>query len=276
VAWNAFQGTGVEATVLGIGATMGERGKKWMQKMLDLRVEDFCDVISYHAYFGGGLENGLRPNSEILLNLHRRVFAPIHENEKASTMPIWMTEGSWLQRSADTGLHLHSVPGPHDSLEFVREHCIRPALYHAIQFSEGADKVFTYAVNAGAPFFRPTPQGQIDWSALVMPNGEIHPAATSYAAMALRLEKASFVKRLQIDNETVAFVFGKDDSEEFLVALFGIDLTPWLDKLQPQNPDDFLGNPAKPGIKHQLLYIGFDSLQDIEDSLTSTQANSNP
>lgn len=252
VAWEAAQAAGWDGPVLGIGATFGERGKGWMRRMLNLGAENFSNTLSFHAYFGGDLMQGINPNSGTLIRLQNRIFRPLEDHPQAAEMPIWMTEGGWLLRRPDTGLHKHSVPGPHDPLDVVRENAVKQPLYHAIMLSKGVDKIFSYALNGGYRYYRPVPQGQINWGSLVTPSGELHPHATAYAAMALRFEDAQFLRREQIDEQTVAFVFQTSTGQKFM-ALFGTDLTPYLDQLN-ESAVDFLGNPIRPDIIHQLIY----------------------
>ncbi len=253
-AWEAFQQTGLDMPVIGIGATFGERGKKWMTRMLALDAEQYCSALSFHAYFGGDLALGLDDNSELLRNLERRVFQPVRDDPAAADMPLWMTEGGWLQRRADTGLHHHSVPGPKDALEVVRENAVKVPLYHVILLANGVDKIFTYAINGGPGYYKPYPQGQIDWSSLVTPGGEIHPAATAYAAMAARLDRAQFQREIRLADSSVAYVFQNPDGTQFL-ALFGSNVNDRLPMLGDQ-VRDFLGNPAATDIANQLLYVG--------------------
>ncbi len=264
-AWEAAHPVIPETPILGIDGTLGERGKKWMSKLLELGAENYCNAISFHAYFGGDLDQILSPKSEILANLESRIFAPIRNNPAAAAQPLWMTEGGWLQRKADTGLYKNSVPGPKDPLDAVREGCVKLPLYHAVLFSLGVEKVFCYAMNGGPEFYRPYPQGQIDWSSLVTPSGEMHPAASAYAAMAQRLDTATFDRRIPAGDGTLAFVFRTSQGGE-LVLLFGQDLNSRLGSLTAHSAD-FLGNPPKPDIVHQLLYVSVPEGQTAEQLL---------
>lgn len=264
IAWETTHPVIPDTPILGIDGTIGERGKKWMSKLLDLGAAKYCNAISFHAYFGGDLRQILDPRSETLANLESRILAPIRENPAADALPVWMTEGGWLQRKADTGLYANSIPGPKDGLDVVREACVKLPLYHAVLFAAGVDKIFCYAMNGGPEYYRPYPQGQIDWTSLVTPSGEMHPAATAYAAMTQRLETATFDRRLPATDAT-AFVFRKADGGELLM-LFGQDLAP--DRLG-EGAEDFLGNPARPGISHQLLYLNVPEGQTAEQLLAA-------
>jgi hypothetical protein len=252
VAWEAFRSTGLDKPILGIGATVGERGKKWMEDMLELGAERFSNTLSFHAYFGGNLSLGLNPRTNLRINLENRIFRPVRETESARSKPIWMTEGGWLERSANTGLHYHSVPGPKDPLEVVRESAAKLPLYHALMFANGVEKVFTYALNGGPPFYRPYPQGRIDWSSLVTQAGELHVSATAFAAMAQWMEGATFLEENQLEEQTVAFVFRHRDGYRF-EARFGMNLNRFL---TPEvRAYDFLGNPARRDITNHILYL---------------------
>ena len=259
-AWEAAHPVIPETPILGIDGTLGERGKKWMSKLIELGAQNYCNAISFHAYFGGELRQILDPKSQTLADLETRILAPIRANPAAAAQPLWMTEGGWIQRKADTGLYKNSVPGPKDGLDAVREACVKLPLYHAVLFAAGVDKIFCYAMNGGPEYFRPYPQGQIDWSSLVTPSGEIHPAACAYAAMTQRLETATFDRRIPARNAALAFVFRTAQGGE-LIVLCGEDLP--LRDLAP-HAADFLGNPARPGIAHQLLYVTVPEGQSAE------------
>jgi hypothetical protein len=272
VAWKASQATGVKVPVLGVGATMGDKGKEWMQDMLDQGVHVLGDVISFHTYFGGDISEAISPNTNTLTQLNDRIFDPIQAHADAADMPVWMTEGNWLLRNTDSGFYNFSVPGEKDPLAIVRENCIRLPLYHATLFSQGVDKVFTYAMNGGYRYFMPQKQGQIYWGSLVTNSGGLHPAGVAYAAMAQRFEQARFLRHLQIDGDTAAFLYESGESGAQGLALFGEkSLNEYLAHFQALGlkVDDFMGNPAQSDIENQLLYIELTDGLDIDAVLNS-------
>jgi hypothetical protein len=259
VAWEAYQKTGQNKPFLSVNGTLGAKGKKWMRDSIAIGTHQYGDGLSYHAYFGGNLRNVINRNSALVTNLERRVFDPIESNELAAEQPIWMTEGGWLLPDWGTGLHNHSVPGPEDLLQNVREISVRMPLYHIAQFENGVDKVFTYAVNAGPAFYKPTGSGAQNWGSMVTQTGELHPSATAYAAMAQRLEAPVFNRRIQIDSSTAAFIF-EAEADALMVLASTESLNPYLDTFEKNEleVDDFLGNPATEGIEHQLLYVSLE------------------
>lgn len=269
IAWDRSRGIlPDDFPVLGFGATVGERGKRWMQDMLDLGAEHYCNVVSYHAYLGGELREAIDPYGSNSLRLDRRIFEPVSENEDAREMPLWMTEGNWFPRrnKTDTGLYHHTVHGDADSLSLVRHNAVRIPLYHALLFAGGTDKVFLYALSAGPPSFRVLNPGKIDWSSMITPAGELHPSATAYAAMTHLLEPAAFADTLQFENSHAAYVFSRDTSDNAgsLALVFGPKAREFalsrIGDSQEIQMLDLLGNPADDRIEHEMVYLVAPSL----------------
>ena len=255
-AWDAAHALDPDLPVLGINGTVGERGKNWMARLLRLGAAETCNVLTYHAYLGGDLRSIIDPESGRQRELRNRVFDPIARTPAAAKHPIWLTEGNWLQRETDTGLHHHVVLGQADSLDQVRENAVLLPVYHAQMFALGTEKVFSYALNGGTEYYRPTNPGQINWNALATHARQLHPSATAYSAMAWLLDPAKFLRRAQLDADTVALVFtDPDTSGHELAVLVGMNLTPRLSALGDTTTLDFLGNPARPDITHRLLYV---------------------
>lgn len=255
-AWDTARTLAPHLPILGINGTVGERGKNWMARLLRLGAAETSNVLTYHAYLGGDLRQITNPDSGRQRELHNRVFAPIARTPAAANLPIWLTEGNWLQRDIDTGLHLHTVLGHATPLDQVRDNAVLLPVYHVQMFALGTEKVFSYALNGGPEFYRPINPGQINWGALATHARQIHPAATAYSAMAWLLDPAQFLRRTQLDPDTVAFVFTDPDKpDQELTVLVGLDLTPRLPTFGSAEVLDFLGNPARPDIAHRLLYL---------------------
>ncbi len=257
VAWETARGIRPDLPVLGINGTIGERGKNWMARLLRLGAAETCNVLTFHAYLGGELRQIIDPESGRQREMRNRVFDPIARTPAATRLPIWLTEGNWLQREIDTGLHHHVVLGHATPLDQVRDNAVLLPVYHAQMFALGTEKVFSYALNGGPEFYRPTNPGQINWGALATHARQIHPSATAYSAMAWLLDPAKFLRRAQLDADTVAFVFTDPDHQgRELAVLVGTDLRPRLPALGAAATTlDFLGNPARPDITHRLLYV---------------------
>jgi hypothetical protein len=260
IAWETARGIRPDLPVLGINGTIGERGKNWMARLLRLGAAETCNILTYHAYLGGDLPQIIDPGSGRQRELRNRVFEPIVRTPAAARLPVWLTEGNWLQREIDTGLHHHVVLGHATPLDQVRDNAILLPVYHAQMFVLGVEKVFTYALNGGPEYYRPTNPGQINWGALATHARQIHPSATAYSAMAWNLEGTDSAHRTQIDPRTVVFSFRQTLANQTVLVCLGDDFSaalPALTALPGVAVLDFLGNPAAPreGVKHRLLYV---------------------
>lgn len=258
--------------ILGIGATVGDRGKDWMQDLLGLDVHQYANVVSYHAYFGGEYTHVLDAEGSNRTRLDERILEPIAAHPAAAAMPLWMTEGNWFPRKnrVDSGLYKHTVGGMNDPLTLVRHNAVRLPLYHAMLLSTGTHKIFSYALNGGSPYFRAFPPAKIDWSSMVTQSGELHPAATVYAAMTYFLEPASHHETIPFSNTQSAFVFaaGAEAAAGSLALLFSPDAQTFLGDWAEQHAGiqilDFLGNPTDGRIQHDLLYLVAPTLTPTE------------
>ncbi len=197
--------------VLGMHATIGDKGKTWMKKMLARDAQDSLDVFSFHAYAGGRMDRMLSDTPGQLADwLERYILEPIRKKESITKMPeLWLTEGNVLGARSHGGgsLYRHSFllePEPQSVL--IAEAQLLTA-YHLICFSKEVDFIITYAQNAVEEYYKEK-IGPF-WGALGINGGELNPSAAVYAAMTWHLEGADFVERKQIKDVHV-FAFQRD------------------------------------------------------------------
>ncbi|MCC5846244.1 MAG: hypothetical protein JJU05_18505 [Verrucomicrobia bacterium] len=247
IAYASGKSVNPDIRVLGVNATVGERGKHWMRRMLDLDVERYSDIITFHAYTGGGLRGILGSQAESLpQRLNARILEPL-QNKPGSLdrRGLWLTEGTALQRAPDTGLLYHTVNGNVDDPALLLETRQALVVYHLLNFSKGVDKIFNYAPNATGTFFRR--YSGIYWGALAHPGGELTPAAAAFSAMAWHLEATDFIRHDITPAGIHRFIFQRKDQSETLAALVAPDALPRPVRL-PEDPtlrfEDLFGNPA--------------------------------
>lgn len=236
-----------EVQVLGVNATIGERGKNWMRRMLDLDVEEHSDIITFHAYTGGGLRGILGTQPEGMRNrLQGRVFRPLERKLNGrGDRPIWLTEGNALRRAPDSGMYVYTLNGHTTDPVVLLENRQVLVVYHLQNFAMGVDKIFTYAQNATGSYFQ-MPSG-IYWGAISQPGGELHPEAAAYSTMAWHLEETEFVRQDVSEAGVHRFVFAREDGNGTVAALVAMDpvaepvLLPAEGRLQFE---DLFGNPA--------------------------------
>ena len=261
LSYDAAREVDPDMPLLGICATGGDKGKDWMADSLAAGLGELCDVLTFHSYFGGNLRSVLDPDSsDRWRQLRERIFDPIAQTPGAAERPIWITEGNWLLSRPDTGLYRHLALDHATPSSVVLEQSVLLPVYHAIMFSLGVEKIFSYALNGGTPYFRPVPRGQINWGALTTPSRDIHPSAVAYSAMAWHLETAEFERTLSVGPMTLAFLFRGPDAPHGVLFVAATDVDryarSWMD-----HPDlvieDFLGNPWREQfeITHQILYV---------------------
>lgn len=209
--------------VLGVNATIGERGKNWMRRMLELDVEEYSDIITFHAYTGGGLRGILSDLPEGMVNrLNARVFRPMERKFGGrGERPIWLTEGNALQRAPDSGMYFHTLNGRTSDPAVLLENRQALVVYHLQNFSMGVDKVFTYAQNATGAFYQV--HSGIYWGALGQPGGELNPGAAAFSTMAWHLEETDFSSRSLSDAGVHRFVFARQDGTGSVAALVAMD-----------------------------------------------------
>lgn len=62
----------------------GEKGKKWLPKLLDLRYHDYCDILAFNPY-------GKTPNMSLARVKNIRAYLDRYDVKK----PLWFTEVGW-------------------------------------------------------------------------------------------------------------------------------------------------------------------------------------
>jgi len=231
-------------TILGMHATIGDKGKRWMKKMVDRDAEKHTDVFSFHAYSGGQMAGILSDTpGQLADRLDRYILDPIRKKETIKEIPeLWLTEGNVLGGRSHGGasLYRHSfILEPEPQSVLIAEAQMLAA-YHLICFSKEVNFIMTYAQNAVEAYYKEK-IGPF-WGALGINGGELNPSAAVYAAMTWHLEGADFVERKQI-KDVRAFAFQRGETAvAALIAGHGRD-TAWN---PPEGLDltwrDYLGN----------------------------------
>jgi hypothetical protein len=236
-----------EIQVLGVNATIGERGKNWMRRMLELNVENYSDIITFHAYTGGGLRGILGDQPEGMVSrLNQRVFGPMERKFGGrGHRPIWLTEGNALQRAPDSGLYVHTLNGRTTDRETLVTNTQALVVYHLQNFAKGTEKIFTYAQNATGAFYQV--HSGIYWGALGLPGGELNPGAAAFSTMAWHLEETDFVSHTVSEAGVHRFLFSRKDGGGSVAAL--VALEPLAEGVMLPDTtflrfEDFFGNPA--------------------------------
>jgi hypothetical protein len=273
VAYETAKQTDPEVEVLGIHATIGDRGKRWMKKMIDRDAEQYTDSFSFHAYAGGGVE-GLLSDREGQLQdrLERYILDPIRDKKSITSKPeLWLTEGNVLggRNHGGGSLYHHSFILDPQPLPLLRSEAQRLSIYHLVCFSKGVDHVMTYAQNAVESHYHE--KVGLYWGALGINGGELNPSAAVYAAMTWHLEGSKFRKRLLLD-DVHAFVFQRGGTAvAALIAGHPRD-NAWT---PPANDSltwrDHLGNDSQgPFDFGTLVWVEREgTAADLEDILTS-------
>ncbi len=208
LAYKAGKETNEDILVMGMHATIGDKGKSWMKKMLKRDAEQYGDALSFHAYAGGNLQGMLSEDpNQLAGRLEKYIMAPIAKKGGVATeQDIWLTEGNTLgaRTHSGGGLYRHSFVLEPDPPRVHIEESQRLAVYHLICFSEGVDHIISYAQNAvGDHFFEKVGPW---WGSLGINGGELNSSAAVYAAMTWHLEGADFKQRLKM-GDIHSFVF---------------------------------------------------------------------
>ncbi|MCC5849185.1 MAG: hypothetical protein JJU29_13950 [Verrucomicrobia bacterium] len=246
MAYEAGKETLPSVQVLGVNATIGERGKNWMRRMLDLDVEEHSDIITFHAYTGGGLRGILGTQPEGMVHrLNARVFRPLERKLNGrGERPIWLTEGNALPRGPDSGMYVHTLNGKTTDPVVLRENRQALVVYHLQNFAMGTEKIFSYAQNATGAYYQ-MPSG-IYWGALGQPGGELNPQAAAFSTMAWHLEETTFENQSVSEAGVHRFVFTRKDGTGSVAALVAMDPVAEAVALPEEGSlkfEDLFGNP---------------------------------
>lgn len=268
VAYRAAKATGTKVPIVGIHATIGDKGKDWMARMAKLGIEKYQDAGSFHAYIGDTAYETLNPEGMFQTRLEDRMMKDWRKTSKADEQDLWVTETQQMRRIADTGMLYHLFNGKTSPLDLIRQNADRQGPFQLILFSEGIDKIILYSM-IGFDYGHP---GQnIDWSCLVMKNGELDPSAAAYSNFTWQLDGREFADRKTIKPGIEWFLFkpGKHSPDDKMVAV----LAPNLDHASAAVPAmegltvyDFLGNPLQAGtpLGDTLVYLTFPTGKEKE------------
>ena len=171
-------------------------GQDWSILESGLKVDQYCDVLSYHQYDaafqgfpGDSVEKG-----------YQTALGPFVD--RGVKKPVWMTEGSSIAGYISSGFYNYTLPytDPEDVWNTANRACRFPVALLA----NGVAKSFLYSMATYSYFGTAT---ENPWMALVTEDGDLHPAADAYSALAWRLEDMKFKKCLPLGADTYAYVF---------------------------------------------------------------------
>ena len=209
-------------------------GEEWTRSLRDNGALGSADVVSYHQYVfehpgyaGDSLEKGFDITTR-----------PLRDEQGRLPRPVWMTEGSAVQKMTGPGFYYHSLPFP--SADTDHRTADRLLRHVTGVLAAGAEKVFLYSMHK---LGRHGDNG-FPYRLLLSEDGYPHPTAVAYAALAWRLEGKRFVETIELKSGVRACVFANDAAwTTVMMPRPGTPFSVPSNQRDAFSPEDLYGNP---------------------------------
>lgn len=202
-AYEAVKKVNPSLEVCGYNSTSGSGGEKWSEDVEAGGGWDCCDAIDWHYY---------TPNVRAVRDDHAISDDPLRPiRAKHPGLPgkhVYMSEGQGTSNGGSgigckmSGLYSETVPwAPEDAATYVRL-ADWTCRYVVSLLAEGSEKVFLYSGHSYSNLAVP-PKFQV----LIGADGYAYPSLVSHAQMAQALEGRKFVRKENVGQNGVAYIF---------------------------------------------------------------------
>ncbi|EIQ00449.1 hypothetical protein OpiT1DRAFT_04992 [Opitutaceae bacterium TAV1] len=221
-------------------------GEDWTRQVAAAGGLEGLAAMSWHLYITRNIGYA---NDWVEIS-RKQAFGPVTDPQtRRPSLPVWMTEGSAVQRMTGRGFYYQSLPFPDATDDHGLKVSDQLLRYVTTVLAGGSEKIFLYSMHKYGFFDDGT-----SFRVLVSEDGYLHPSAAAFSALAWRLEGKRFTQAVQVTSDTRAYVFrdSASTSREWTAVLIRKDeSTPSTLSLRDLRAssadslrfDDIFGNP---------------------------------
>ena len=240
-------------------------GRDWSLCLDALKIDEDCDVLSYHQYdttFEGHPGDSIEKAYQVALGpfLARGV-----------KKPVWLTEGSSLSGYIGSGFYHYTLP--YVDAEDVWNTANRACRFPVDLLANHVAKSFIYSMwTYHSQYFGSDVESP--WAGLLSEDGSLHPSGDAYSAMAWELEDTTFDQCVTMNAATYAFVFAGAGRSVAAIAPPEAGTVLTLPAVPGWKVTDLFGNPVSGTVTgNRLIYIEASTpAATLEQDLAKIQA----